>query len=72
MLLRTVVIKMPDDTSPRDFHIAEHKVARFVAKIKAEGGTAKVGPYSPSADLLAMLTKAGVPAAAIAKIGTAS
>lgn len=61
----TVKIQMPDDKVERDFHLFERDAARFVAKIEAEGGTARIVPLALGADLVAMLTRAGVNAAAI-------
>lgn len=61
----TVKIKKPDDKSERDFHLFDHQVARFVAKIEADGGTARIVPLALGADLVAMLTRAGVNAAAV-------
>ena len=56
----TVKIQMRDDKAERDFHLFDHQVARFVAKIEADGGTARVVPLALGADLVAMLRKAGV------------
>lgn len=65
MTRKTVKIKMPRDSAERDFHIDETKVEKFVARVIADGGTARVVPFEMSADLVAMLTKAGVNASKI-------
>lgn len=61
----TVKILTAGDAIERDFHIFEDQVACFVAKIKREGGTARVLPLQLGADLIAMLTRIGVNSAAI-------
>lgn len=56
---RTVTITTADDPTPRDFHLLATggRIARFVAKVESQGGTAKVGPYKPGPELLEMLAK---------------
>lgn len=60
MSRKTVTIQLPDDIAPRDFHLHDHQVAGFVAKIEAQGGSATVGPLNLGFDLKAMLAGCGV------------
>ncbi len=62
----TVKIRTASDTADRDFHLDETKAANFAAKVIAAGGTATITPFAMSADLVAMLRKAGVDTSAIA------
>jgi hypothetical protein len=56
---QTVTITTPDHPEPRQFHLAPAKAERFAARIVAEGGTATIGDFEPSAELAAMLRRIG-------------
>ena len=61
----TVKIMMTGDTAERDFYLFENDAPRFIVRIKRKGGTVRIVPFAMGADLMAMLTKAGVDASAI-------
>jgi len=61
----TVKILMPDETTERDFHLFDRQVDAFVAKIKRDGGTARIVPLQLGADLTAVLSRTGVDIATI-------
>lgn len=65
MARKTVKILMPGDKAERDFHLFDHQIERFVAQVERDGGQARVVPFQMCADMIAMLTKAGVNAEAI-------
>lgn len=56
----TVTITTTEHPEPRDFHLSPERAERFAAKVRSEGGTAAIGPFNPSAELLANLQRAGV------------
>jgi hypothetical protein len=57
---KTVTIVTLDCPQPRDFHLEESRAERFAARVRAEGGTADVGPFKVSAEQRAVLSQAGV------------
>ena len=58
MTRKTVTITTADCPELRDFHLDESRADRFAARIRAEGGTAVVGPFKMSAELRTMLEHA--------------
>lgn len=60
MTRKTVTITTADCPERRDFHLDESRADRFAARIRAEGGTAVVGPFKMGAELQAILSKIGV------------
>jgi hypothetical protein len=55
---QTVTITTRDFPEERHFHLSPDKAKRFAAKIRAAGGTARIGPFQPSAELVANLARA--------------
>jgi hypothetical protein len=55
---RTVTITTIDCAEARDFHLSPEKAERFAARIRAEGGTAIIGPFRPSRELVDMIHNA--------------
>lgn len=56
----TVKITTVDYPAVRDFHLHSSKAEAFAAKVRAEGGTAIIGPLTLSDGLSAMLRGVGI------------
>lgn len=56
----TVYITTPDYAPEREFHLFEDQAERFAAKVRADGGTARIGPFKIGAELFKMLTRVGI------------
>ena len=56
----TVKLKYPGETTERDFHLSPEKAERFATKARNEGAAARIVPFEMSAELRAMLGRAGV------------
>lgn len=55
----TVTITTKAFPETRHFHLSPEKAARFADKIRADGGTASIGPFQPSPELSANLARVG-------------
>ncbi len=61
----TVKITTSDYPAERVFHLDDARAEAFAAKVRAEGGTARIVPLAINPALAAMLAKAGVNANSI-------
>jgi hypothetical protein len=57
---KTVTFTTPDHAEARQYHLEEAKAQKFAAKVIADGGAATIGPFTPGADLRAMLAGVGI------------
>ena len=56
----TVTIKLPNEESPRRFHLLPAKASAFSASIRAEGGEATIEPLQIGAETKMMLDRLGI------------
>ena len=65
--MNRVTVKIIAEGIPeeRDFHMFADKAEKFAARVRKEGGQARIVPFQMGGALIAMLTKCGIDASKI-------